>query len=55
MNTAPDSPPLIDDELDLLASLVPLAGQAFQPHVGAAGAHFTRPMHVRLLRRRGLV
>jgi SAM-dependent methyltransferase len=24
---------------------------AFEPHVGRAGAHFTRPMHVRLLRR----
>lgn len=24
---------------------------AFEPHVGADGAHFTRPMHVRLLRR----
>ncbi len=24
---------------------------AFEPHVGAGGAHFTRPMHVRLLRR----
>jgi SAM-dependent methyltransferase len=25
---------------------------AFEPHVGADGAHFMRPMHVRLLRRR---
>jgi SAM-dependent methyltransferase len=25
---------------------------AFQPHMGAGGAHFMRPMHVRLLRRR---
>jgi len=25
---------------------------AFEPHVGPAGARFTRPMHVRLLRRR---
>lgn len=25
---------------------------AFEPHCGAAGARFTRPMHVRLLRRR---
>jgi ubiquinone/menaquinone biosynthesis C-methylase UbiE len=24
---------------------------AFEPHVGASGAHFSRPMHVRLLRR----
>ena len=24
---------------------------AFQPHLGAGGAHFQRPMHVRLLRR----
>ena len=24
---------------------------AFEPHVGPDGAHFTRPMHVRLLRR----
>ena len=26
---------------------------AFEPHCGADGAHFRRPMHVRLLRRRG--
>jgi SAM-dependent methyltransferase len=26
---------------------------AFEPHLGPAGAHFTRPMHVRLLRRAG--
>ncbi len=26
---------------------------AFRPHCGADGAHFTRPMHVRLLRRTG--
>jgi SAM-dependent methyltransferase len=26
---------------------------AFEPHCGADGAHFKRPMHVRLLRRRG--
>ena len=26
---------------------------AFEPHQGADGAHFRRPMHVRLLRRRG--
>ena len=25
----------------------------FEPHVGLDGAHFNRPMHVRLLRRRG--
>jgi hypothetical protein len=24
---------------------------AFTPHLGAGGAHFQRPMHVRLLRR----
>jgi SAM-dependent methyltransferase len=28
------------------------ARAAFAPHCGADGAHFTRPMHVRLLRRR---
>lgn len=27
------------------------ARAAFEPHVGAEGARFTRPMHVRLLRR----
>ncbi|MBU1358191.1 MAG: class I SAM-dependent methyltransferase [Gammaproteobacteria bacterium] len=27
--------------------------KAFEPHVRAGGAHFTRPMHVRLLRRLG--
>lgn len=27
--------------------------QAFAPHAGRAGAHFTRPMHVRLLQRLG--
>jgi SAM-dependent methyltransferase len=26
--------------------------EVFEPHVGPDGAHFTRPMHVRLLRRR---
>lgn len=26
---------------------------AFEPHCGADGAHFVRPMHVRLLRRKG--
>lgn len=26
---------------------------AFEPHCGPEGAHFTRPMHVRLLRRLG--
>jgi hypothetical protein len=67
--------PLIEDELDLLAGLVPLQAQlefvaagaqaipfpdarkiaevraAFEPHLRADGAHFVRPMHVRLLRR----
>jgi len=27
--------------------------KAFEPHLGADGAHFTRPMHVRLLQRQG--
>ena len=26
---------------------------AFEPHLGADGAHFRQPMHVRLLRKRG--
>lgn len=30
-----------------------LVRTAFEPHVGASGAHFLRPMHVRLLRRLG--
>lgn len=30
-----------------------LVRAAFMPHGGADGAHFVRPMHVRLLRRRG--
>lgn len=29
------------------------ARRAFEPHLGADGARFVRPMHVRLLRRRG--
>jgi hypothetical protein len=28
-----------------------LARTAFEPHLGTGGAHFLRPMHVRLLRR----
>jgi hypothetical protein len=26
-------------------------GRAFAPHMGSDGAHFTRPMHVRVLRK----
>lgn len=50
--------PLVKDELDLLATLVPLDGQdiddgqltearaALAPHCGPDGTHFLRPMHV---------
>jgi hypothetical protein len=30
-----------------------LVRAAFEPHCGPDGAHFQRPMHVRLLRRLG--
>ena len=33
-------------------ALIAQARAAFEPHCGPEGAHFTRPMHVRLLRRR---
>ena len=57
MNSETDLPTLIDDELDVLSELAPLAGvaavrQAFEPHL-SAGAQFVRLMHVRMLRRRG--
>jgi hypothetical protein len=35
------------------AALLVRVRAAFQRHCGADGAHFQRPMHVRLLRRRG--
>ena len=41
----PTVPALIDDELEVR--------RAFEPHYNANGARFMRPMHVRLLRRRG--
>jgi len=34
-------------------ALVARVQAAFMPHMGADGAHFVRPMHVRLLRRKG--
>lgn len=42
MSLATGTAPLIDDEL---------VRAAFEPHLGTGGAHFLRPMHLRLLRR----
>lgn len=36
----------------LTEALVARVAEAFAPHLGEGGAHFTRPMHVRWLRRR---
>ena len=35
------------------ANVTPEVRAAFMPHMTADGAHFVRPMHVRLLRRLG--
>lgn len=43
-------PTFADHALD--AAKIARVAQAFAPHLGAGGAHFTRPMHVRWLRLR---
>lgn len=42
-------PTFVDHRID--DAKLAAARAAFEPHVGADGAHFARPMHVRLLRR----
>jgi SAM-dependent methyltransferase len=42
-------PTFADHHID--AAMLATVGAAFAPHCGPDGAHFTRPMHLRLLRR----
>jgi SAM-dependent methyltransferase len=44
-------PTFADHRID--AAKLAAVRAVFEPHMGADGAHFTRPMHVRLLRRLG--
>jgi SAM-dependent methyltransferase len=46
-------PSFADHHVD--AALVERVRAAFRPHLGADGAHFARPMHVRLMRRTAVV
>ena len=44
-------PTFADHRID--AAKIAEVKTAFEPHCGSAGAHFMRPMHIRLLRKRG--
>ena len=46
-------PTFADHQLD--DARIAAVRAVFEPHCGSDGAHFTRPMHVRLLRRRSLL